>query len=146
MLSWKWTQPLLNNFSNQAQKGYLEVQPDAGTPFRRLTFSDIQDLVNASFSLTRAEYLDFMSWYKYDLRQGSLPFQMYDCRCKRNRTARFIGDPPQYQPTSNRYQMSCNIAFEPLVIEEPRILTVLNNLFLLVNDGKKLKVEYGIRL
>lgn len=146
MLEWTWGNPLLQNFSNQPQKGYVEIEPDAGVPFRRLTFSDISDLVTANFSLTRNEYVQFISWYKYELRQGSIPFLMYDCRHGINRTARLVGDVPNYQTNSNRYNLSVTIAFEPSIIQQDRYLTVGSDIPLLVNTDDKLIVNYGLRI
>lgn len=145
MLEWKWGKPLLSGFSNKPQKGYVEIEPDAGIPFRRQTFSDIYDLVTATFSLTREQYPFFYSWYKYDLRQGTLPFLFFDCRYKQNRIARLIGDVPEFQPNSNRYTLSVNLALEPLVINQNRYLTVQNNIPLIVNDNDVLIVNYGLR-
>lgn len=146
MLEWSWGQPLLSGFSNQPQKGYVEIEPDAGIPFRRLTFSDVQDIVTATFSLTREEYIYFYSWYKFELRQGSLPFQMYDCRHKINRTARLIGDVPQFQPNSNRQNLSVTIAFEPSVIKVDSYLVVGDYIPLLVNDNDVLIVTNELRI
>jgi hypothetical protein len=105
LLIWKWGKALLSNFSNRPQKGYVEIEPDAGIPFRRQMFSDISDLVTASFSLTRENYIKFMSWYKYELKQGSLPFLFYDCRYKRDRVARLVGGVPEYQTNSKRINL-----------------------------------------
>ena len=80
MLEWTWGKPLIEGFSNKPQKGYSEIAPDAGTPYRRLNFTDIQDLATCNFILNRTDYIRFMSWYKYDLRQGTLPFLIWDCR------------------------------------------------------------------
>ncbi|MBQ2391410.1 MAG: hypothetical protein II306_06535 [Clostridia bacterium] len=146
MLVWKWGKALLNGYSNKFQKGYIDIEPDAGIPFRRMMFSDISDLVTATFCLTRTQYIEFMSWYRVELRQGTLPFQMFDCRYGVNRVARLIGDPPQFQPNSTRQNLSVTIAFEPSTIEEYRIFTVEDGKYLLVNDGKKLVVNYGFKL
>lgn len=146
MLMWSWGNPLLSGFSNQPQKGYVEIQPDAGIPYRRLTFSDVQDIVTATFSLTREQYPIFYSWYKNDLRQGSLPFQMYDCRYGFNRTARLIGDVPQFNPNSTRQNVSVTIAFEPSVVQENLYLTVGNNIPLIVNENDALIINYALRL
>lgn len=145
MLIWKWGKALLSNFSNRPQKGYVEIEPDAGIPFRRQIFSDVADLVTASFSLTRENYIKFMSWYKYELRQGSLPFLFYDCRYKRDRVARLIGGVPEYQTNSKRINLSVNLAFEPLIIKEDKYLTVDNNIALIVNGSDKLIVNYEMR-
>lgn len=146
MLEWKWGKPLLSGFSNKPQKGYVEVSPDAGPPYRRQTFSDIYDLVTATFSLTREQYPFFYSWYKYDLRQGTLPFLFFDCRYKQNRVARLIGDVPQFQANSNRQNLSVTIAFEPSIIQEDRYLTVDNYIPLIVNDNDVLIVNFGLRI
>lgn len=146
MLEWKWGNPLLSGYTNKPQKGYIEIEPDAGLPFRRLVFSDIQDLVTASFSLTRTEYIYFMSWYKTELRQGSLPFLMYDCRYGIKRTARIVGDVPQYQSNSNRQNLSLTIAFESSIIYEEKYLTASANNTLLVNENDALLVNYGLRI
>lgn len=146
MLEWKWGNPLLSGYSNKPQKGYIEIEPDAGLPFRRLMYSDIQDIVTASFSLTRTEYIYFMSWYKTELRQGSLPFLMYDCRYGIKRTARIVGDVPQYQSNSNRQNLSLTIAFESSIIYEEKYLTVDENSILLVNEDDALLVNYGLRI
>lgn len=146
MLEWKWGKPLLSGFSNKPQRGYIEVEPDAGVPFRRLTFSDIQDIVTATFSLTRDEYILFYSWYKHELRQGAIPFTMFDCRYGVKRVARLVGDVPQFSANSNRQNLSVTIAFEPSYIEQDRYLVVNDNDILIVNENDALIVNYGLRL
>lgn len=146
MLEWKFSKPLVNGFSNQPQKGYLETSPDAGIPFRRLLFSDIFDLVTCSFSFTREEYANFISWYRFDLKQGALPFLFFDCRYKKNRVARIIGDVPQYQTESNRFKLNLQIGFEPDIIYSEKLLTVADNKYLIVNGNDRLVVNYGLRI
>lgn len=146
MLKWTWGNPLLSGYSNKPQKGYVEIEPDAGLPFRRLTFSDIQDLVTATFSLTRYEYQRFYSWYKYDLRQGTLPFKMFDCRYGIDRTARLIGDVPQFQANNKRQNLSVTIAFEPSSKMIDACLMVGNNSPLIVNNNDALLVSYELRI
>lgn len=146
MLTWKWGKPLLQSFSNQPQRGYIEITPDAGTPFRRLTFSDISDVVSCSFSITRQDYPLLYSWYKYDLRQGTLPFEIYDCRYGVNRVARLINDVPGFQTNSNRYNLSLAMALEPTIIYKDRALAEGLNFALVVNDNNYLTVGFGLRI
>lgn len=146
MLSWKWGKPLLEGFSNKPQKGFSEITPDAGIPFRRLIFTDIQDLATCSFILNRSEYIQFISWYKLELRQGTLPFKIFDCRYGIERIARLIGDVPQYTTNSKYYNLSVTIAFDsgiqyfdwPLVVNESDGLIVNNNDRLIVSIGLRL--------
>ena len=114
MLTWQWGNPLLEGFSNQPQKGYIDVEPDAGIPFRRLKFTDIYDICSCSFHLTRETYKQFMAWYQNDIKQGSIPFEMYECRYGVTRVARLIGDVPQYPANSKYFRANVTIAFEPL--------------------------------
>ena len=80
MKEWKWGQIKLSGFQNEFQEGHIEITPDAGIPFRRQRFTDIQDIVQGSFTLDKLSYIDFMSWYKSDILQGALPFKYYDAR------------------------------------------------------------------
>ena len=146
MLEWTWGKPLIQGFSNQPQKGYSEIEPDAGVPFRRLNFTDIQDLATCNFVLNRTDYVRFMSWYKYELRQGTMPFKIWDCRYGIQRTARFVGDVPQYSTNSNYYNLSVVIAFESSVETFEWVLVVNENDPLIVNENDKLLVGVTLRL
>lgn len=146
MLKWIWGNPLIEGFSNQPQKGYSEIVPDAGVPFRRLNFTDIYDICTCSFCLTREEYVQFISWYKFDIRQGSIPFEMYDCRYGLERVARLVGDVPQFPTNSKFFNLNVTIAFEPSVINQERTLTVDERIPLLVNNNLKLIVNFELRL
>lgn len=145
-IEWIWGKPLIEGFSNKPQKGYVEVSPDAGTPFRRLQFTDICDLASCNFTLKRDEYIRFMSWYKFDLRQGTLPFTIWDCRYKRQRTARLVDAPPNYTTLSNRYTLSLTIAFTPEIIYEDFNLIINENDNLIVNDSDILNVGVCLRI
>ena len=140
-LEWVWGKPLINSYSNSPQKGYSEVQPDAGTPFRRLNFTDIGDIVNCTFCFTRSEYIQFMSWYKHDLKQGSIPFLIWDCRYGIQRTARLTGEVPNYMPNSNRFNVSLSMYFMPDVISLGFSLTEGENNNLIVNANDNLIVD-----
>lgn len=145
MLEWTWGKPLLQNFSNYPQKGYIETEPDAGVPFRRLMFTDICDYAICNFDLTRGEYVRFMDWYKTDLRQGTMPFKFFDCRYKAERTARIVGDVPQYTTNSNRYNMSVTLAFMPDVISYDFVLLANDDRRLIVNEDNPLVAGVTLR-
>lgn len=146
MLEWTWGKPLIEGFSNQPQKGYSEIEPDAGVPFRRLNFTDIQDLASCRFVLNRTDYIRFMSWYRYELRQGTLPFLIWDCRYGIQRTARLVGDVPQYTTNSNYYNLNLTIAFEPSVMTFDWVLIVNEDDALIVNDDDTLLAGVTLRL
>lgn len=145
MIKWIWGKPLIQNFSNQPQKGYTEVEPDAGVPFRRLQFTDIYDLASCSFDLDRFNYIRFMSWYKSELRQGTIPFEIFDCRYKRERTARIVGDVPHYATNSNRYTLNLTLAFMPEAFNYDYTMTVGDGLRLIVNDDNPLVAGLLVR-
>lgn len=138
MIEWTWGKPLIEGFSNQPQKGYIEIEPDAGMPFRRLKFTDIQDLATCNFILDRQQYILFMSWYKVTLKQGTLPFSIFDCRYGIKRVARLIGDVPQYNTISNYYNLSLTLAFESSFIVYERVLVVNEDDPIIVNSDDNL--------
>lgn len=146
MLEWIWGKPLIEGFSNKPQKGYSEISPDAGIPYRRLNFTDIQDLATCNFILNRTDYIRFMSWYKYELRQGTLPFKIWDCRYGIQRTARLVGDVPQYNTNSNYYNLSVTLAFVPEVQILDFVLVVNENDSLIVNENDYLLAGVELRL
>lgn len=146
MLQWTWGKPLIEGFSNKPQKGYSEIQPDAGAPFRRLNFTDIQDLATCNFILNRFDYIRFMSWYKFELRQGTLPFEIFDCRYKIKRVARLVGDVPQYNTNSNYYNLSLVIAFASSVELFDWVLVINENDPITVNDNDNLLAGVELRL
>lgn len=115
MTAWRFGEILSNGFSNEEQTGFSEVSPDAGSPFRRQEFTDIQDLISGTFILTAAQYIDFKGWYRNEVRQGSLSFDYYDCRVEQTRTARIIGK-PQYNTVSNHYRVSITLSLESVVV------------------------------
>ena len=145
-LKWTWGKPLLQSFSNKPQKGYSEITPDAGMPYRRHNFTDIGDLATCTFDLTRSEYIRFMSWYKFECRQGTIPFEFFDCRYKRNRMARIIGDVPDYTPNSNRYTLSVTLFFVPEIVDIDFRLIVNDSDYLVVNDDDILVVGQKLRI
>lgn len=146
MIEWTWGKPLIEGFSNKPQKGYSEISPDAGIPFRRLNFTDICDLATCNFDLSRSDYIRFMSWYKYELRQGTLPFLIWDCRYKIQRTARLVDDVPQYTTNSNRYSLSLTIAFMPEIIYQEFNLIDKEDFYLIVNENDPLVISQELRI
>lgn len=136
MLEWQWGQLKNSGFQNEHQEGYIEVTPDAGSPYRRERFSDVMDIVQGQLTFDRKNYIDFMSWYKFDTRQGSIPFEYYDCRYGVTRTAR-IFEKPTYVSNSKYFDINIKLGFDSNVIEQPRQL-VANVLKGLVANGKSL--------
>lgn len=112
MERWIFGSLLNNSFSNEYQEGYIEVTPDAGIPFRRERFSDIQDIVSGNLSLINQDYIDFMSWYKYNIKQGTIPFLYYDCRVEEDRVARLTLNKPQFNRQSNRWNVLVTLTFD----------------------------------
>lgn len=143
-VKWKWNKPLLQGYSNQHQKGYDEITPDAGIPFRRLKFTDVADLVSFRVVFTRNEYIDFMAWYLKDIRQGTIPFLFPDCRYETERMARLVSEPPQYNTLSNMFEATLTIAFESEVLNVERILIVNSDDPLIVYDNDNLAVSQSL--
>lgn len=133
MEKWKWGQIRLDGFQNEFQEGYIEVTPDAGIPFRRERFSDIQDIIQGKFTLEKVQYIDFMSWYKFNIRQGAIPFKYYDCRIGQERTTRIVGK-PTWSSNSKYYDMSITLTFDSEVFYLDRVLSANPNLPLVAND------------
>lgn len=146
MLKWTWGNPLIEGFSNKPQKGFSEITPDAGSPFRRLNFTDIKDIATCNFALNKIDYIRFLSWYKYDLRQGTLPFLIFDCRYGIERVARLIDDVPQYNTNSNLYNLSLTMAFDSSIEVFNMALIVNDNDYLIVNDNDSLLAGVELRL
>ena len=134
MEKWIWGQIRLDGFQNEYQEGYIEVTPDAGIPFRRERFSDIQDIIKGTFTLTKLQYIDFMSWYKFNIRQGAIPFKYYDCRIERERTARIVGK-PTYSSNSKYYDVAITLTFDSEVFYLDRVLAANPDIPLVANGA-----------
>lgn len=141
---WQWGQITVNNYQGEFQQGFVETTPDAGIPFRRQRFTDIQDIFLGVFLLTKTELLDFKSWYKYNIKQGSIPFQYYDSQLGIYRTCRII-EKPTWTSNSDKFNISLKLTFDSGIFYQDRIL-VVNNSYLTVNDGKALVVAKKLRL
>lgn len=139
MATWRWGNPLGNNFRNEPQEGFNEVTPDAGRPYRRQAFTDIYDVVSCSFRVTRQEYTSFMSWYNRDIAQGSVPFDFYDCRIDETRTARIVGK-PQYNATSIYFDITVVLALDPFIRIVDMVLETEDGKLITTEDGKLILV------
>lgn len=144
MQTWNWGKPLIEGFNNSPQKGYSESEQ--GLLNRKLNFTDIYDKVNCSFTLTKAEYINFINWYQNDLRQGTLPFLFFDCRFQKQRVARFIEDIPQYTSNSNRFNLTVSLAFMSEVLSQEFFLIVNEDNYLIVNDNDYLLANQLLRV
>lgn len=136
MENWTFGQIKIEGFQNEPQEGYIELTPDAGIPYRRERFSDIQDIVKGNFTLDKKEYIRFMSWYKLNIKQGSIPFKFFDCRIQKERVARIVGK-PTYTTNSKFFDVSITIAFDSGVFYDESVL-VANPDFALEANGKLL--------
>lgn len=139
MEKWKWGKIKLDGFQNEFQEGYIEVTPDAGIPYRRERFTDIQDIVQCVFTLERQKYIDFMSWYKYDTKQGSIPFKIMDCRIGEERIARITGK-PKWNPNSKYWNTNVTLMFDSEVFYLDRVLAE-NYQLPIVANGKYLTTQ-----
>ncbi len=139
MLEWKWGKIKLEGFQNEYQEGYIEVTPDAGPPYRRERFSDIQDIVQGTFTLIKPDYVDFMSWYKYDTKQGTIPFKIFDCRIEQERVARIV-EKPTYNSNSKYFDMNIKLIFDSGIFYLDRVLAA-NVRLPLVANGKYLATQ-----
>lgn len=139
MATWKWGNPLSNNFRNEPQEGYIEVTPDAGRPQRRQVFTDISDIVSATWILSRSQYTSFMSWYNRDIQQGTIPFTMYDCRIDEDRTARIVGK-PSYSTVSDRFNITLTLNLDPIIRTVYKVLSTEDGALITTEDGKLIEV------
>ena len=134
MAEWTWGDFLLSNFKDEEQTGFIEVDPDAGLPFRRESFTDITNIVRGTVTLTRQNYIAFKDWYRNIIRQGSLTFDFYDCRVEETRTARFIGK-PSYVTNDKYYNISVTLSLDTV--------TAYLDWNLLAEDGTPILTEAG---
>lgn len=142
---WRFGEVLSNGFANEPQSGFSELSPDAGNPFRRLEFTDIQDIMRGSFNVDMSGYLDFMDWYKNKIRQGTLEFLYYDCRVAQNRVARLIGK-PQYTTISNRFTIAVTLSLEAVNVKQTYSLVTETGDNIITETGDNLTVEVDINV
>lgn len=143
--AWVWGDIKTNGFGNEQQNGFVEVSPDAGSPFRRQRYSDIADILQGTITLSKIEYLQFMSWYNFDIKQGAIAFSFYDCRIDEYRTARIINK-PTYSTNSTFYNVNVNLYLEPITILEDFVLIANENQALIADTDKRLVVTRKLRL
>ena len=111
MIYWQWGTIQIAEFQEELQESTIEVTPDAGIPFKRQRFTDTQEIINATFTLSKSEYVDFISFYKFNIQQGALSFQYFDTRVNAYRTTRIVGK-PSIVTNSNMYDVKIVITFE----------------------------------
>ncbi|MDR1169078.1 MAG: hypothetical protein LBK53_09370 [Heliobacteriaceae bacterium] len=142
-LKWEWGRILLSGQQREFQAGHLEVDPDAGMPYRRERFTDIGEIVQGTIILDKEDAEFFWYWYKNDLRQGAINFTYFDCVKDTERVARII-DKPTDVPISNKRQISIKMMFIPQEIKYKQYLAVNDDRVLLVNDDRKVLVQDGV--
>lgn len=108
---WQWGSINVSSYQSEFQEGFIENTPDAGIPFRRLRFTNIQKIFQGTFTLTPQEKLEFESWYKFDIKQGELSFQYYDCEEETYKTTKIIGK-PAITANSNLFNVNIKLTFE----------------------------------
>lgn len=145
MIYWQWGTIQVSNYQAEFQQGFVEITPDAGIPYRRQSFTDIQTLFQGKVTLTKTEKLDFQSWYRHDIRQGALTFLYWDCEIEAYRTTRIIGK-PTITSNSNHFDINIQLAFDPTIVYQQRDLTVNPDSYLLVNPDLRLVVGKKLRL
>lgn len=142
---WTWGEILNNGFQNEHQEGTIRVTPDAGSPMTRQKWTDVMDIIQGTFTLTLQEYIDFMSWYKSTIKQGTIPFQYYDCRYDVYRTAR-LTQKPTYTTNSKYYNVSIQMVFDSGIIYQERTLVANPDLVLIANPDKVLVANKKLRV
>lgn len=143
--TWAWGEFLVTNFQEEYQEGCMEISPDAGSPLKKLKFTDVQDIVQGTFTLTKAEYLAFLTWYKTTIRFGTIPFLYLDGRINQLRVVRIIGK-PQITTNSNMFNVAVQFAFDSTIVYVDRYLQVNGNKNLLVNPDQPVIVGKKLRL
>lgn len=143
MEQWQWGNPLVEGFTNQPQKGFLESSIDAGNTYRRVAFNDIADNLNCTFFFTKEDYNDFRNWYRNDIKQGTIPFLFFDCRYGINRVARLIGNIPQGDFVSKYFKVSLTLSFNNSIEIFEKLLTVNDDYLLII--GNNTAIELGCK-
>jgi len=142
---WTWGKIKSDGYTSQFQQGFMEITPDAGIPFRMQRFTDVGSIFQGTFILDKNTKKDFESWYKFNIRQGSIPFKFYDCEVEQYRTTRIIEN-PTYNTVSNMFSISIKMMFDSEIFNVSRYLKVNNGSYLLVNNGKRLIVNKKLRV
>lgn len=143
MAEWTWGNFLISNFSDEEQTGFIEVNADAGLPYRREIFTDIQNIVSGTITLDKNDYLSFKDWYRNTIKQGTIPFDFYDCRIGQTRTARFNGK-PSYVTNNIYYNVSVTLSLEQVNAYIDWSLLTESGDYILTEDNKNILVSTEI--
>lgn len=104
MIYWQWGTIQVNNYQSNFQNGIVEINMDAGIPMKRMRFTSVQNILEGTFTLNKDDKLEFESWYKFDIKQGELEFQYYDCEYSAYKTVRLV-DKPKITSNSNYFDV-----------------------------------------
>lgn len=137
MKKWQWGSLLSRNFNDEDQTGFLEITPDAGKPFRRESFTDIDNLIRGSIIVDLDTYIEFKSWYRNTIKQGTISFTFFDCRTNTERIARILGK-PLYRQISNKWNISIKLSLEQTIIYKDYFLLTEGGEYLLTEGGDKI--------
>lgn len=143
--TWAWGEFQVNNFQEEFQEGCIEIAPDAGVPTRKVRFTDIQDLIQGTFTLNKTEYIAFLAWFKTTIKCGTIPFLYYDSRVEQARTVRIVGK-PAITSNSNMYNITVQFAFDSNIVYMDRYLLVNATQKLLVNSEQPFIVTKKLRV
>jgi len=131
---------LNNGYQEEYQDSYVETSPDAGSNFRRETFTDVGRSINHPLLLTDSQKAQFDTFYLKDTRSGSETFLYYDCINDVLRPARFLGKPTIVR-NGNRWNVGCRFWLEPTTIMVELLLTTEDGKLITTEDGKALLVD-----
>jgi hypothetical protein len=118
MAEWTFGKLLANNWSQEPQKGYIENSPDAGKSFRREIFTDINKLRTGSIILDKGDSQEFENWFKNTIKQGTIPFDIYDCYVGFEREARFYDGSYKMIDVGGKMRLSFKLQFTPVDVVE----------------------------
>lgn len=85
------SQPLLGGWSAAEQNNKAVVQPEIGPPIVRRRGTAAGSERSVTFVFTTAQLDDFETFYRSELRDGSLAFECRDPRTRHNAAFRFVG-------------------------------------------------------
>jgi hypothetical protein len=128
MAEWKFGKLLASNWSQEPQKGYIENSPEAGKSFRREMFTDINKLRTGSVILEKGVAQEFENWFKNTIKQGTIPFDIYDCYVGFEREARFYDGSYKMVDVGGLMRLTFKLQFTPVdVVETFNLVDDLGN-------------------
>ena len=144
-ITFPFTGYLNNGYAEELQTSFVETTPDAGSQFRRETFTDIGRSVRGSKIVDDTEKGSFVNFYQNDTRSGSKPFMFYDCSNNINRQVKFIGK-PSISRLSDKWSISFSLWFEPTKIVAELSLITEDGKLLITEDDKSIvaDVEFNV--